>query len=163
TVSRPSPEPKTEHDDQHACERVPGDCILQVLVAQLRSHVHWHWQPFRWLRRFHFNEKRRDQTPSFGGCHGNVVAYEPEISCRVVARCEKAAPLRPAHDTRDITCAGDLAGLLAVFRNETAVHDDASSTANSGWGKYPITIDARVFTRECRAGIDKRVRTGNEC
>ena len=77
--------PDRENDYQNERQPVPGDHILQVLVAQpylelarLRKAARRHW-------RFLLDIEGSDVLKALGGRNGGRIAQEPEIMRRVVA------------------------------------------------------------------------------
>src|SRR6201981_1060495 len=122
-------EPEPEHHTYTQGEPVPGDRILQVLVAQVDFERPGARQPAGGLRAFQFDEKRRNLAPALGSSNRDWVAHKPKIATRIILRQKGASGFRPPHHADQVGVAGGRPSdprsrILSSFRHEAPVDDD---------------------------------------
>src|SRR5262245_16150679 len=90
---------RTRTSPYNQSEPIPGNGILQMLVAQVDLERAGAWKPAGWLGAFQFDEERRDLAPTLGGRNRNRIAHEPNVAIGIILRREGAAGFRPPQHT----------------------------------------------------------------
>src|SRR5262245_5470860 len=158
----PAADPIHKHHRHDQGESVPGDRILQMLVAQVRRQRAGARQPAGWLRAFQFNVKGRDLAPALRSCNPSGVARKPDIAAGIILCREHTARFRPAHHADVIGATGGggnstRGGVLPSLRHKTAIDDDNPASRELRRRKRPIA-GPRNVAAQCRtARIDERL------
>src|SRR5499427_3561525 len=160
-------EPEPEHHNYNQCEPVPGDRILQVLVAQVDLERPGARQPALGLRALQFDEKRRDLAPTLGSSNRNWVAHKPKIATGIILRRKDASGFRPPHHADQVGVAGGRPGgprrrILSSLRHEASIDDDDPAGRDLSWREYPIAGSGHIAAQGRAAGVDERFRTRHE-
>src|SRR5262249_30703749 len=160
-------EPEPEHQHYNQCEPVPGDRILQMLVAQVDFERPGTWQPAGGCGLSN-SMKNGATSPQFlaaaiaTGSRTNQRLC-PGSSCGEKAPRDSGQRITP---TKSAVAGGDPGGprrrILPSLRHEAAIDDHDPAGGDLSWREHPVAGSGHIAAQGRAARINECFRTRHE-